>query len=89
VNLQETIIAIAHHGEREQRLGDVATEQGLNERAHVHYDRAKIAREGFLLVSAAEVSDPEYCYGVQELQVSATRYDLVKYGMLEPEPEGP
>jgi hypothetical protein len=87
MNLQETIDAIRLDGELQQRLGDQAVKDGLNEKAATYYARAKVAREeGLLLQGNSECSDPERCYEIQELIKSADQYKLVKWGLTEPPP---
>jgi hypothetical protein len=83
---QQTVLEIANWGEREQRLGDQAHKDGLNEQAATHYARAKCARdEHVLLHGIAECTDPVYCRSVQDLLISADLYELVRYGDFTPE----
>jgi hypothetical protein len=84
MNLQETIDEIAAHGKVCQNQGDQAHAKGLNEVALKCYHRAQVAREGYLLQSNAEVSDPEYCYSIQELIKSADHYGLVRWALTDP-----
>jgi hypothetical protein len=84
-DLAQTILEIQQHGEQQQRLGDIAHQAGLNERAAIHYARAKVARdEKLLLHGNTEAGDPEYCFSVQQLLVSADLYKLVKWDLADP-----
>lgn len=89
-DLAKTQEMIKQDGEHQQRLGDIAHAQGLNEKAKNHYNRARVAREqGLLLQGTTEAADPERCFELQQsgLLVAADLYKLVRWELDDPDAE--
>jgi hypothetical protein len=89
-DLAKTIEMIKQDGEHQQRLGDLAHRDGLNEKAETYYHRAKVAREEALLLwGTTEVGDAERCFELQAngLLVSADLYKLVRWELDDPDAE--
>jgi hypothetical protein len=83
----ETMKEIAALAISEQRRGDADQDAGLNERAAIHYARAKVASEGYLLQGMKEVGDFSWCDQTQKLLFSAQRYELVRWQLTDDDDE--
>jgi hypothetical protein len=83
--LTEVQAEIALHGEQQERLGQIAKREGRLDEAKNHFNRAKVARTGRLLMSSVEASDPLFALEIQPLVEKAGHFDLVKWDLVEPD----
>lgn len=88
MNLQETELAIQHHGEQMRIAGNRAVKENRMDDARRCADLMEYAREhGRLLHGTPEMRDPGYSMGYQKLIGAAQLHGLIDYDNEDPKPD--